>query len=280
MKPLKNIHLQESIHLSRINVSAKTLRTSSLRSLKEVGPDANSENSVDVRAAAAMCQFAYFYLNRGKKTYADLIDGWKPMTPFEVEKIVPGVSTKLKNDFIGFSSMLFHKQADGIQYYAYCTEGTDIFSIKDWYSNIHQWFNGDAPQYSYSIFLAKLIDYAIGDKAVLWFIGHSLGGGLASNNALVTGRHAITFNAAGLHSNRIKATFQWDSGGDYIQFIKRTRQIHAFVVDGEILNKFLRLFRQQAYGDTHIIKLKNNNISSFNRHSMMTILDNWGMKHE
>lgn len=282
MKPLSNIHLQKSTHLSRINVSTKTLRTASLRSLKEVGPDAKSENSVDVRAAAAMCQYAYYYLNQGKKPSAELIDGWRPMTPFEVDKlIVPGFHMKLKRNSTGFSSMLFQKQTDGIQYYAYCTEGTDMTSIRDWYNNIRQWYDGDAPQYSYSVHLAKLIDHAIGGKAVLWFIGHSLGGGLASNNALATGRHAITFNAAGLHPNRIWTSLLLDNGQNLIQLNKRTKQIHAFVVEGEILNYYiLSHFGQCAYGDRKIIRLNNRGINFVSKHSMTTILDHFGMKHD
>lgn len=281
MKPLVDTHLQQSIHISRVSLGKTTLKSESLQSLREVGPKADNEFSVDVKAAAAMCQYAYYYLNQGRKPSAELIDGWKPMGPFEVDKlIVPGFHLKLKREFSGFSSMFFQKQSDGIQYYAFCTEGTDMTSILDWYSNITQGLNGNSPQYAYSIHLAKLIDHAIGNKAVLWFIGHSLGGGLASNNSLATGRHAITFNAAGLHQNRILSSMVWDNGANMSQFNKRTKQIHAFVIEGEILNTVLRWIGQPAYGEMKLIKLNQSGINMIDKHSMITILDHLGMKHD
>ena len=281
MKPLEDTHLQQSIHISNVNIGKTTLKTETLKSLKEVGPQADCENSVDVRAAAAMCQYAYFYLNQGKKPSAELIDGWMPMSPFEVDKLIaPGFHLKLKRNISGFSSMFFQKQTDGIQYYAFCTEGTDMTSILDWFSNISQGFNGNSPQYVYSIHLAKLIDHAIGDKAVLWFIGHSLGGGLASNNSLATGRHAITFNAAGLHHYRLLSSLLWDNGASISQFKKRSKQIHAFVIEGEILNSVLCWIGQPAYGDKKLIKLNQSGTNMIDKHSMMTILDHLGMKHD
>lgn len=284
MKPLSNIHLQKSTHLSRINVSTKTLRTASLRSLKEVGPDAKSENSVDVRAAAAMCQYAYSKLSPGNNPTTDLIDGWKPLDKTEVNNLIaPGFYMKLQNKSNGFSSMLFQKQADGIQYYAYCTVGTD--ELIDWASNGTQWLTGLATQYTYSVNMAKQIDRAIGNKAVLWFIGHSLGGGLASNNSLVTGRHAITFNAAGLNPLRINATLLLNNWKDLFHPIKRTQRVHAFGVEGELLNVFYQVFYlvpylyQPSYGDKKTIKLKQSGIDIMTKHSMTTILDHLGMKY-
>lgn len=281
MNPLKDIHLQRSIHISKVSIGNTTLKTETLKSLREIGPQADNEYSLDVRAAAAMCQYAYFYLNQGRKPSAELIDGWKPMSPFEVDKLIsPGFHQKLKRDSTGFSSMFFQKDINGIQYYAFCTEGTDMTSLLDWYSNFSQGLNGNAPQYSYSVHLAKLIDHAIGDEAVLWFIGHSLGGGLASNNSLATGRHAITFNAAGLHPNRILLSFVWDNGASISQFQKRTKQIHAFVIEGEILNSVLRWIGQPAYGDRKLIKLNQSGKSMIDKHSMVTLLDHLEMKHD
>lgn len=279
MKPLRDIHLQPTIHISKVSLSTVTLKTETLKSLREIGPKADSENNIDVRAAAAMCQYAYHKLSPGNKPRADLIDGWKPMNDSEVDKLIaPGFNMKLQNKSNGFSSMLFQKQADGIQYYAYCTVGTD--EKIDWVSNGTQWLTGLASQYTYSVQMAKQIDNAIGNKAVLWFIGHSLGGGLASNNSLVTGRHAITFNAAGLNLLRINATLILNNWKDLFHPIKRTQRIHAFVVKGEILNSFLSLFNQSAYGDRKTIKLRQSGIGTVEKHSMTTILDHMRMKYE
>ena len=285
MKPLKNIHLQQSIHISSISVGSTSIKTESLRSLRELGPKADNESDIDVRAAAAMCQYAYYALNNGQKPKAELIDGWKPMKSYEVDKLVePNFHLKLKRDASGFNSMLFQKYADGIQYYAYCTEGTDMTSVKDWFSNISQGLIGLSPQYSYSVQMAMDLDRAIGDKAVLWFIGHSLGGGLASNNSLVTSRHAITFNAAGLNSLRVGATLLLNNQAELFHFDRRRKRIHAFVLEGEILNSILRWIGQEAYGTKHVItyqykqgeKMK----SSVEKHGLTTILDSWGMKHD
>lgn len=283
MKPLSNIHLQPSIHLSEVSVGSATIRTKSLRSLRDFGPEADSENTTDVRAAAAMCQFAYYYLNLHltvRKPKADLIDGWRPMAPNEVDRLVfPGFNGSLKEDRSGFSSMLFTKKVDGIPYYAYCTEGTGIKSIRDWKNNVTQFINGKSRQYDYSVQRAKLLDLAVGDEGVLWFIGHSLGGGLASNNSLVTGRHAITFNAAGLNTNRIVDALNSNNPADLLTPIERTRRIHAFVLEGEVLNTALRLFDQEAFGDRKVIKYNNKNVGSFGRHGMTTILDALGLNY-
>lgn len=280
MNPLSEKHLQRSIHLSDVHVDTATLKTKTLKSLRELGPQADNESDIDVRAAAAMCQYAYFILSPGNSPKADLIDGWKPLlNDFEVDKlIVPGFHMKLQNKSNGFSSMFFKKQADGIQYYAYCTVGTD--ELIDWVSNGTQFVSGLATQYTYSVQLAKQIDSAIGGKAVLWFIGHSLGGGLASNNSLATGRHAITFNAAGLNPLRVNATLLLNNGKDLFHPIKRTKRIHAFVLEGEILNSFLRYFGQSAYGDKHVIDFKRDEVDTIKRHALTTILDKWGMKHD
>ena len=280
MKPLINTHLQESFHLSGIHVSRATVRPASMRSLKEFGPNAESENSVDVRAAAAMCQYAYSKLSPGSGPEAELIDGWKPMDEFEVNRLVgSGFHSKLKDAYSGFSSMLFHKQANGIQYYAYCTVGTD--ELIDWVEDFTQAFiAGLSRQYSYSVGMAKQIDSAIGDKAVLWFIGHSLGGGLASNNSLVTGRHAITFNAAGLNSYREVFSLLWNNPKGLFHPIKNTQRVHAFVLEGELLNTLSKWICQEAFGEKHIIEFKDKTIGTKRRHSLTTILDVMGMRYK
>ena len=286
VKPLHNYHLLPTFHVSRIHISDASLKKEGLGSLRDKEPQAKCENDVDVRAAAAMCQYAYSKLSPGVNPKTDLIDGWERMKENEVNKLIgSGFYNKLQNRSNGFSSMLFQKQADGVQYYAYCTVGTD--EKIDWVDNGTQWLTGFARQYSYSVNMAKQIDRAIGNKAVLWFIGQSLGGGLASNNSLVTGRHAITFNAAGLNMLRVGATLLLNNWKDLFHPIKRTQRVHAFVVEGEALSSFYKLclllgvpyLYQPAYGDQKTIKLKQNGIGLITKHSMTTILDHLGMKY-
>ena len=281
LKPLSYLHLQPTNQLAKTSLVPPSLNTGMHRSLRELGPRADNENDIDVRAAAAMCQYAYYALNQGSKPRATLIDGWLPMTSTEVDNLIsPGFHLKLKNNKSGFSSMLFQKQVDGIQYYAYCTEGTDMKSGKDWINNATQFFTGISPQYTYSVQMALKIDRMIRDKAILWFIGHSLGGGLASNNSLVTGRHAITFNAAGLHPWRETATVLLNNRSNLFRYKQRVQHIHAFVLEGEILNSFLHWFGQSAYGNRKVIKFDRDDISSTQRHAMTRILDTMGIWHD
>ena len=278
MKPLRNIHLKQSNHLSKPSIGKATLKSESIKSMEELNkPKADNEFDIDVKAAAAMCQYAYSRLSPGGGPEPELIDGWEPMLKdIEIKRLIaPG---KLQNKSIGFSSMLFQKQVNGIQYYAYCTVGTD--ELIDWVSNGTQFFTGLATQYTYSVQLAKQIDNTIGNKGVLWFIGHSLGGGLASNNSLVTGRHAITFNAAGLNFLRVNATLMLNNWKDLFHPIERTQRVHAFVIKGEMLNSILRFFGQSAYGRIKPITLNQGGISMRKKHSMTTILDYYGIKYK
>ena len=60
-RPLSTYKLQEDIHISKRQIGKSTLgkeEMASALSLKDVAPDASSIHSDDVRAAAAMCQYA------------------------------------------------------------------------------------------------------------------------------------------------------------------------------------------------------------------------------
>ena len=283
-KPISTNKLQESIHGSRKQIGKTTLdknEMASANSYRDKKPDASSINSCDVRAAAAMCQYAYYALNLNakKKAKVNLIDGWEPMEKKDVdEEIGIGIFDRFTRTASGFNSMLFKKKKDGVKYYAYCTEGTEMSSPKDWFSNISQFLFGLSPQYTFSVQNAKILDKAIGNQSVLWFIGHSLGGGLASNNSLVTQRHAITFNAAGLNMMRVKATLLLNNRADLFNYEVRSSRIHAFVLRGEILNSFLEKFRQPAYGERTLVPYDGEEKAG-KRHALTTVLDVMGIEH-
>lgn len=240
----------------------------------------------DIKAAAAMCQYAYFYLNPGQpdKPACVLIDGWTPMSHEEVNALVKPVKMdfKAETEFTrkasGFNSLLFCQKKGGtVQRYAYCTEGTDMKSVKDWFSNLSQGLIGLSPQYTKSVQNAKLLDQAIGGEYHrLLFIGHSLGGGLASNNALVTKtRHAITFNAAGLNVLRVGMTMLLNNPSQFIALEERKNRIHAYVLNGEIINMILSKIFQPAYGNRTILYPHRSSISPLARHAMTNFLTEW-----
>lgn len=95
----------------------------------------------------------------------------------------------------GFNAELYHDHVSDSYILAY--QGTDATSLQDWASNISQALGLGSGQYDQAMLLARLMaETPIGNR--LSFAGHSLGGGLASAAAVVTGIHADTFNAAGL----------------------------------------------------------------------------------
>lgn len=98
----------------------------------------------------------------------------------------------------GFSSQLYVNRVTGK--YALVFEGTDLTSVADWRANVQQAFTGNTKQYSEAEQLAISVQNFTG-IGNLTLVGHSLGGGLAARASVATGEPAVTFNAAGLHSN-------------------------------------------------------------------------------
>jgi RHS repeat-associated protein len=107
--------------------------------------------------------------------------------------------------------------------YIYATQGTNPGSGDDWENNIQQAVMGNSSQYKKSVEIAK--DLASNYEGIS-FTGHSLGGGLASANALATKGKAVTFNAAGL-SKKTKTNLGLDG---------KKANISAYVVQGEIVS--------------------------------------------
>ncbi|MCO7223009.1 FG-GAP-like repeat-containing protein [Pleionea sp. CnH1-48] len=109
---------------------------------------------------------------------------------------------KLKNmTFVdsdtGFQSALFIDKNTGEFVLAYA--GTN--DLTDVWVDIKQAFGLETKHYNQGIALAKKVNSVTGGN--VRFTGHSLGGGLASAAAVVTGRRAVTFNAAGVHQNTV-----------------------------------------------------------------------------
>jgi hypothetical protein len=96
-----------------------------------------------------------------------------------------------------FRAGVFRK--DGTGEYSVVFKGTT--SKADWLQNLSQGATGYADYYKRATEIGKRAASGIGYEGVnsVKFVGHSLGGGLASAASHATGLPATTFNAAGLH---------------------------------------------------------------------------------
>lgn len=174
----------------------------------------------------------------------------------------------------GFYSKLYKKR--GEEKYFFCTAGTNMLSAKDWINNISQGLIGLSSQYTTSVIIAKTLDKSLKGKKLI-FAGHSLGGGLASNNSLVTtSRHAITFNAAGLGFLRTKVTLFLNNKQDLYYVKRRESKIHAYVLEGELLNSMLSKIGEEANGHRYIIKTEGtvlDQLSAKDKHKLENFLN-------
>ena len=108
-------------------------------------------------------------------------------------------------------------------------KGTTPDSVEDWINNFTQGVGGQSDYYDRAMNAAVKFDQATGGEGE--FAGHSLGGGMASAAAAVTGMETTTFNAAGLNE-ATAARFMAERG----QLPKDADAVTtAYQVDGEIL---------------------------------------------
>ena len=98
-----------------------------------------------------------------------------------------------------FRAGVFRK--DGTGDYTVAFKGTTMNSLSDWMANGGQGSVGYSNYYQRAKSIGRDASTMIGHGGVdsVKFVGHSLGGGLASAAAHVSGQPATTFNAAGLH---------------------------------------------------------------------------------
>ena len=106
------------------------------------------------------------------------------------------------NSRSGLQSAVYERTIDNVTEYVYATAGTQLTDFSDIKEDITQLW-GQTSQYNESIGIADKLSSQLGNSE-LTFVGHSLGGGLATANALATGKSAITFNPAALSSTAKK----------------------------------------------------------------------------
>ncbi len=109
-----------------------------------------------------------------------------------------------------------------------CFKGTDSDKNEDWLNNARQGAGMQSDYYDRAMTVAKALSGVKGQEG-FEITGHSLGGGLASAAAAVTGAHATTFNSAGLHPDTAPRFIQ---GGPLFDTGKT---VVAYQVQGEVL---------------------------------------------
>lgn len=97
-----------------------------------------------------------------------------------------------------FRARVYVSGAPGQEHYTIAFRGTQ--SGNDWKANFQQGTGQESIHYRNALAIGRQIARSGADVEMT---GHSLGGGLASAAALASGRHADTFNAAGLHDSTI-----------------------------------------------------------------------------
>lgn len=141
------------------------------------------------------------------------------------------------NDKTGFLGALYKGTYNDKTEYIYATAGTDFTSLSDWQNKIQQITSGNSDQYSQSVGIARTESEA---HPGVSFTGDSLGGGLASANALAVEGKAVTFNAAGL-SNATKDNPRLGLSG-------KSANITAYVVQGEAVSYYQGMAGLKAEG--------------------------------
>jgi hypothetical protein len=97
----------------------------------------------------------------------------------------------------------------------------------DWKSNAQQGLGFSSTHYANALEIGKKLARTDADVTL---VGHSLGGGLAAEAAIASGRPADTFNAAGLHQNTIDQARAVAEAND-----RGFSSINNYRVPGEIL---------------------------------------------
>ncbi|MBN6065491.1 type VI secretion system tip protein VgrG [Aggregatibacter actinomycetemcomitans] len=100
--------------------------------------------------------------------------------------------------------------------------GTRPEKMEDWKNNFRQGAGLKSDYYEKALAIGQRIKNS-GNAANVEFVGHSLGGGLASAASRISGANATTFNSAGLNNSTVKEVMP--------------SNIEAYYVKGEILTR-------------------------------------------
>ena len=113
----------------------------------------------------------------------------------------------------------------GEESYVIAFKGTDLLSGEDWSTNARQGLGRETAYYNQAMEIGTTANDAAPGRVS--FVGHSLGGGLASAASAITGRSGHTYNAAGLNPATIER---------YGHELADDLPVQAYYVEGDILN--------------------------------------------
>jgi RHS repeat-associated protein len=178
-------------------------------------------------------------------SYADssvLPEGWSRVDAAGLGRL--GIDADdMSSERSGLSSSLYFNASRNE--YVLAFRGTEPSSAKDWAHDASQAGGTGSSQYTGAMRLAESVNTQISRSgANLILTGHSLGGGLASAAAVITGRTAVTFNAAGLHENTIPDFLRFNrnmserSSGARADELTRAAHLssRAYTVEGEAVS--------------------------------------------
>ncbi len=176
--------------------------------------------------------------------------------------------------------------------------GFSSFSlIPDVKTDLYQWFYGMDPQYFKAMKTATELTAKLkekyGENVKITFVGHSLGGGLASLASIVTGYPALTYNAAALSPwSKLELAmkgYNIDSSNIH-RYSMETDPLTGVQFACSILTDIFDLFDYSKYldynalGEEHEVKYDDdvswgdktnvNPLNWLNNHSCVTIIDN------
>jgi Protein of unknown function (DUF2974) len=214
------------------------------------------------------------------------VDGWTALSDQQMRQV--GIDPKLMSDKkSGFDAAIY---TDNDGRYVVAFRGTD--QGKDWKTNLGQGLGFETTQYNLAVQLGSQAKVAFGENVA--FVGHSLGGGLASAAMVATDSPGMTFNAAGLTDKSMK---RLGLDPDAVRQEVENGQIRNYQVKGEILTHMQEkaiptrwvmadaIGRDMPLPDPQPLKGLHN-INPFEKvphrvdlHLMDAVLESWQMKH-
>ncbi len=158
--------------------------------------------------------------------------------------------------------------------------------LPDVKTDLYQWFYGMDPQYFRAMATAKNLTSELkkkyGDNVKITFVGHSLGGGLASLASIVTGYPALTYNAAALSPMSKLELKMMGYNIDSSQINRYTMEkdpLTGLQCKCSLLAKFTDMFDYNALGEEHEVRYDDDvswyeKLNPLKNHSCVTIIDN------